>query len=168
VPNEDQRRIGKVFVRHPFRLYAASDGAQPCQRRCKGTSVVQPSRLSNHAGRPGSALTPVLRAATVSLGERENRPPRFRQSRAPRLVAAWDAAFPLPLGEGQGEGERDAANQNGRTNSASSARPFPRANRLCYPKTNFPPRFKNYWRKQASALVFRALPWGEGEHPPGS
>src|SRR6266849_4023253 len=39
-------------------------------------------------------LTPAL-----SLGERENRPPRFRQSRAPRLVAARDALFPLPEGE---------------------------------------------------------------------
>ncbi len=48
-------------------------------------------------------LTPAL-----SLGERENRAPRFRQSGAPRLVAARDAVFPLPAGEGQGEGERDA------------------------------------------------------------
>src|SRR6266436_2329268 len=36
--------------------------------------------------------------------ERENRPPRFRQSRAPRLVAVRDAAFPLPAGQGAGEG----------------------------------------------------------------
>jgi hypothetical protein len=34
--------------------------------------------------------------------------------------------FPLPAGEGQGEGERDAANQNGRTSFAGSARPTPR------------------------------------------
>ena len=47
-------------------------------------------------------LTPAL-----SLGERENCPPRFRQSRATRLVAARDAVFPLPGGEGQGEGEGD-------------------------------------------------------------
>src|SRR6266704_6583519 len=33
--------------------------------------------------------------------------------------------FPLPAGEGQGEGERDAANQDGRTNLASSTRPSP-------------------------------------------
>jgi hypothetical protein len=32
--------------------------------------------------------------------ERENRTLRFRQSRAPRLVAAQDALFPLPEGEG--------------------------------------------------------------------
>src|SRR6266852_5375469 len=38
-------------------------------------------------------------------GERENRTLRFRQSGAPRLVAARDALFPLPEGEGQGEGE---------------------------------------------------------------
>src|SRR6266852_2741998 len=63
----------------------------------------------------------------LSLGERENRPPRFRQSRAPRLVAARGAVFPLPAGEGQGEGERDASIQNTRTNSASSARAVPRA-----------------------------------------
>src|SRR6266849_8916310 len=46
----------------------------------------------------------------LSLGERENRPPRFRQSRAPRLVAARDAGS-LSQREGQGEGEGDAANQ---------------------------------------------------------
>ncbi len=62
-------------------------------------------------------LTPAL-----SLGERENRPPRIRQSRAPRLVTARDALFPLPAGEGQGEGERDEANRNGRTNFAGSTR----------------------------------------------
>src|SRR6266705_2784521 len=61
-------------------------------------------------------LTPSL-----SLRERENHPPRFRQSRAPRLVAARDAVFPLPEGEGQGEGEGDAANQNGRTKVAARA-----------------------------------------------
>jgi hypothetical protein len=45
--------------------------------------------------------------------------------------------------------------------------------RLSYPKTNIPTHFKNGRRKQASALVFRALftphpgplPWGEGEFP---
>src|SRR5438445_455770 len=37
--------------------------------------------------------------------------------RKPRL------RFPLPAGEGQGEGERDDANQNGRTNFTSAARP---------------------------------------------
>src|SRR5467141_1022518 len=59
----------------------------------------------------------------LSFGERENRPPRLRQSRAPRLVAAREAVFPRPAGEGQGEGERDAANQNGWKNFASSTRP---------------------------------------------
>src|SRR6266581_5304668 len=54
-------------------------------------------------------LTPAL-----SLGERENHTPRFRQSRAPRLLATRDAVFPLPEGEGQGEGERDVTNKNGR------------------------------------------------------
>ncbi len=34
----------------------------------------------------------------LSLGERENRTVRFRQSRAPRLVAARGAVFPLPAG----------------------------------------------------------------------
>jgi hypothetical protein len=34
--------------------------------------------------------------------------------------------FPLPAGEGKGEGERDAANQNGRKNFASSTPPVPR------------------------------------------
>jgi len=60
-------------------------------------------------------LTPAL-----SLGERANLPPPLRQSRAPALIAARDAEFPLPQGEGQGEGEPDAANQNARTYSASS------------------------------------------------
>ncbi len=66
-----------------------------------------------------------------SLGERENRTLRFRQPRAPRLVAARDAVFPLPQGEGQGEGERDTANQNGRTNFASATRPAPRVRVGC-------------------------------------
>src|SRR6266849_8712179 len=63
---------------------------------------------------------------SVAEGERENRPPRLRQSRAPRLVAARVAVFPLPAGEGKGEGERDAANQNGPTNFASSTPPVTR------------------------------------------
>src|SRR5260370_22324265 len=54
-------------------------------------------------------------------GEGES-PAAPRQSRAPRLVATRDVAFPLPAGEGQGEGERDAANQNSRKNFASSTR----------------------------------------------
>src|SRR6266568_6358986 len=91
------------------------------------------------------------------------------QSASTRCSAG--CGVPLPAGEGQGEGERDVANRNGRKSSASSARPFPRVSGLCYPKTNFPTRFKNDRRKQASALVFRAwlpphpgpLPWGEGE-----
>src|SRR6266849_8408212 len=82
----------------------------------------------------------------LSLGERENRPPLRGESNALRRagVSAWNrrahgasgsdarlekdagCPFPLPAGEGQGEGERDAANPNGRTNFASSARPAPR------------------------------------------
>jgi hypothetical protein len=97
-------------------------------------------------------LTPAL-----SLRERENLPPRLRQSRAPGLVATRDALFPLPEGEGKGEGESDAANQNDRTNFASSIRPAPRASGLWYPKTNLPTRAKIDWRQPPSALVFRAL-----------
>ena len=64
----------------------------------------------------------------TTQGARENRPPRLPQSRAPRLVAARDAVFPLPAGDSgsaqrQGEGERDAANRNGRTDFVSSTRP---------------------------------------------
>ena len=66
-------------------------------------------------------LTPGL-----SLGERENRSPRFHQSRAFRLVAKRNAAFPLPEGEGQGEGERDPRNRVSRTNLAGSIRLGPR------------------------------------------
>src|SRR5207245_1198136 len=36
--------------------------------------------------------------------ERENRTLRFRRSRAPRLLAARDAVFPLPEGQGEEEG----------------------------------------------------------------
>src|SRR5713101_9832833 len=71
---------------------------------------------------------------SLSLRERENRPPPFCQSGASRLVAARNAMFPLPEGEGQGEGERDAANRNGRTEFTSSTRPAPRANSLCCQK----------------------------------
>ncbi len=60
-----------------------------------------------------------------TCGVRENRPPRFRQSRAPGHVAARDVLLPLPEGEGKGEGEPDLANQNGRTNLASPIRPAP-------------------------------------------
>src|SRR6266568_4851234 len=105
---EQQKRVGakrekrpgglglcyqKQIFRHTRRTTGASRQARWCFARC-------------------FPLTPAL-----SLGERENRSTRFRQSRAPRLVAARDAVFPLP------EGERDAANQNGRTNFASSTRP---------------------------------------------
>jgi len=38
----------------------------------------------------------------LSLGERENRPPRFGKSSASRLVAVRDAVFPLPLAGGAG------------------------------------------------------------------
>jgi len=94
---------------------------------------------------------------SLALGERENLPPRLRQARTPGLVEEQDAVFPLPAGEGQGEGERDGATQNGRTNFASSTRPFPGARGLCHPKTNVPTRYKKDGRKQASALLFRAL-----------
>src|SRR5713226_10570436 len=83
----------------------------------------------------------------LSLGERENRPPLSGESNALGRAgisalnrAAHGASrsdvrpkkdagcqFPLPAGEGQGEGERDAANQNARTNFASSTRPASRA-----------------------------------------
>src|SRR2546427_6511905 len=61
--------------------------------------------------------------------ERENHPPRFRQSRAARLVAARDAVSPLPLGEGPGEGGRGAPHQNGRTGFTTLTRTGPPANR---------------------------------------
>src|SRR6266849_2367352 len=85
---------------------------------CRLTSTGSPSQgwlphraqsLSMVEGRAvASAL--VFRALlpphpALSLGERENRTPRLRQSRAAGLVAARDAVFPLPGGEGKGEGE---------------------------------------------------------------
>jgi hypothetical protein len=63
----------------------------------------------------------------------------------------------LSLGEGQGEGERDAANPNGRTKFASSARSAPRLCNPGYAKTNFPTCSKNDRGKPPSALVFRAF-----------
>src|SRR6266568_6209967 len=115
---EQQKRVGakrekrpgglglcyqKQIFRHTRRTTGASRQARWCFDRC-------------------FPLTPAL-----SLGERENLPRCLRQSRASRLVAARGPVFPLPAGEGRGEGERDAANQNGRTNFASSFRPAPRA-----------------------------------------
>src|SRR6266568_4356236 len=78
----------------------------------------------------------------LSLGERENRRPLRGESNARdragvsasnrgahgasgsevRIKQDAGSWFPLPAGEGKGEGEPDAANQNGRTNFASSAR----------------------------------------------
>ncbi len=91
---------GKARGRHEVSLVEFIDSSQAhwCFERC-------------------FPLTPAL-----SLGERENRPPRIRQSRATRLVTARDAVSPLPAGEGQGEGERDEANRNGRTNFAGATR----------------------------------------------
>src|SRR2546425_7419286 len=54
----------------------------------------------------GFPLTP-----TLSLGERENRPPSLGHTRdgvyqaSARYTHAWRLLFPLPEGEGQGEGK---------------------------------------------------------------
>src|SRR6266481_6233485 len=78
------------------------------------------TRYTQQKNKPRVTLSSKSQTPALSLGERENRSTRFRQSRAPRLVAARDAVFPLP--EGKGEGEPDVANQNGRTNLARSTR----------------------------------------------
>ncbi len=144
-----------------------------------GGTLQAPQSVSGNSflGRTGHWPTAIELSDTgrvnLSLGERENRSTRFRQSRAPRVVAARDTVFPLPEGEGKGEGEPDVANQNGRRNLASTTRLAPRAGGLCYPKVNFRLPSNNDWRKPPRALVFRAffpphpgpLPWGEGESP---
>jgi len=93
----------------------------------------------------------------LTPGEKENRPSRFRQSRAPRLVAAQDAVFPLPGGEGQGEGERDAGNQNGWTNFASSTPPAPRL-RVHNHIERKPCRWSKRARSQAHRCFERCFP----------
>jgi hypothetical protein len=45
---------------------------------------------------------------TLSLREREQRPPRVRQLEASGLLARRGAVLPLPKGEGRGEGEQTA------------------------------------------------------------
>jgi hypothetical protein len=117
---------------------------------------VFPSRLYNYASRPGTAPHPGTARCYCLVGERENRPPRLRQSRAPRLLPARDGVFPLPAGEGKGEGERDAANQNGWKNFASSTRPTHRASSRGHGKTNFPTRSKHDRGKPPSPLILRA------------
>jgi len=77
------------------------------------------------------------RSLSPAEGERENHPPRFRQPKAPGLVAARHAV-PLPEGEGKGEGEPDVANHNGRTNLASSIPPAPPNRCPVLPKHKFP------------------------------
>src|SRR5438552_3316928 len=84
--------------------------------------------------------------STLSLGERENRPPLLGESNAlgradvsalnrrahgasgsdARLETDAGCPFPLPVGEGQGEGERDATSPKGRTNFANPIRRAPR------------------------------------------
>src|SRR2546428_9891582 len=109
-------KAGKNFV----------NPAPSCRRHASSRGYAKTNfttRSKNDRGKPPSAA--VLRALlpphpALSLGERENRLPRLRQSKAAGLVPARDTVFPLPAGEGQGEGKRDAANQNGRANFASS------------------------------------------------
>jgi len=97
-------------------------------------------------------LTPAL-----SLGERERGSTRFRQSRAPRLVAARDALFPLPKGEGKGEGERDAANRNGQTIIAGSNR-LARRGRIGYHIEPRACRWSKGARSQTHRCFERAFP----------
>src|SRR5713226_10757196 len=100
--------------------------APSCRRQASSRGHAKTNfttRSKSDRGKPPSA--PVFRVLlpphpALSLGERENRQPRSRQSRAAALVPARDRVFPLPAGEGQGEGKRDATNQNGRANFASS------------------------------------------------
>jgi hypothetical protein len=86
--------------------------------------------------------------------------------------------FPLPAGEGQGEGERDAANQNGRTSFAGSARPTPRLKVDCHVGIKACREWKRA-RSQASPIPDCSgvetnsphpcpLPQAEGEHNAGS
>src|SRR5713101_2864452 len=56
----------------------------------------------------------------LSLGARENRLPRFRQSRTSRLVAARGAVFPLPAGEGRVRGNETQPTQTGENASLAS------------------------------------------------
>src|SRR6266446_2762613 len=91
-----------------------------------------------------SALTPAL-----SPRERENRVPSFRQSRAPRPVAARGTVFPLPEGEGQGEGEA------GFQLSATRRSPRGRENRR--------PRFGQSRAPRLVAARDAVLPLPEGE-----
>jgi hypothetical protein len=80
-------------------------GASPCVEPCLPSLRVVDSIGSSQARWFAEGFFPLTPA--LSPKERENRPPRFRQPRAPRLVAARDAAFPLPaLPAGEGEGER--------------------------------------------------------------
>src|SRR5229473_1663063 len=123
-------------------------------RGANGASVVEFIRGSqtNRCFERCFPLTPVL-----SLGERENGSTRFRQSRAPRLVAARDALFPLPKGEGKSEGERDAANRNGQTIIAGSNR-LARRGRIGYHIEPRACRWSKGARSQTHRCFERAFP----------
>src|SRR6266849_3038802 len=116
--------------------------------------------------RSGVPSVPTPSPRPLPRGEGEW-PAALRQSRAPRLVAARDAAFPLPAGEGQGEGERDAANQNSRKNFASSTRPGLRV-RVGYHIERKACRWSKGGRSQAHWCFERSFPltppspWGRG------
>src|SRR5713226_1797887 len=122
----------------------------------------------------GTRVFPLTPALSPSAGARENRSPRLRQSRAPGLVAARDAVFPLPAGEGQGEGEGDAVNRNGRTTFAGSTRSA-RGDRVGYHVDRRACRWRKRARSQAHRCFERCFPLtpalslgGEGEDRAGS
>src|SRR5258708_6699331 len=115
------------------------------------------TRYTQQKNKPRVTLSSKSQTPALSLGERENRPPRFRQCGAPRLVAAPDAASPLPAGEGRGEGEGYAANQNGPTNFARSTRPAPQGTKAAMlPQALL--RFLDDRYRVSESLGFRPLP----------
>src|SRR5712664_3815611 len=110
----------------------------------KDTSHI--TRYTQQKNKPRVTLSSKSQTPALSLGEREDRALLSGESKPLGRVGvsalnreAHDASgsdarlkqdagcwFPLRGGEGKGEGERVAANQNGRTNFASSAPPVPR------------------------------------------
>src|SRR6266849_5969723 len=127
---------------------------------------VQPSRLYHHASRPGEA-----RHLRPSAQRRENRPPRFRQSRAPRVLESSRRGMRCPLS--LGERARVRGNETPPTKTAGRILPaqldrFSESGLATTSSAKLVDGRRARGRKRIGVSSVaspspRPLPWGEGE-----